>query len=152
MGRKNTSTVLNKKMLKQSILNSIMVNGSKRTSEKIFLKSMKLVQIVEPQKSFETILKLAVLNSSPAIYIKKIRRKRKRTVEFPFLLKPQLRVSYGIKFIIRYSKKSSIAPFFKSLNTELLNSSKKVSSSFKAKTSLYKEAFLKKKFANYRWF
>lgn len=139
-------------MLKQSILTGIMKNGNKRTSEKVFLKSVKLIQMRENQKSFKRILKLSIVNSSPAISIRKIRRKRKRTVEFPFLLKPRLRTSYGIKFLTQHSKKRSKAPFFESFNEELLNSSKKISSSFKHKTNLYKEAFLKKKFANYRWF
>ena len=42
--------------------------------------------------------------------------------------------------------------FHPNLKMEFINSSKKTSLSFKHKISVHKEAHLKRKFANYRWF
>lgn len=129
-----------------------MVNGNKRTSEKVFFKSLKLIQKTQLKKNFEAVLKMSLVNSSPLIYVKQIKRKRKRTIEFPFLLNSKLKLSYGIKFLVSNSKKNKAESFYKSFNTELLNSSKKISLSFKQKTDLHKDGFAKRKFANYRWF
>ena len=88
-------------MLKINIFNRIMFNGNKQTSEKLFLKSLKQIQKINSKKKFEDIIKLGLINSSPVVYLKIIKRKRKRTVEFPFLLKNQIRLSYGIKLILK---------------------------------------------------
>jgi len=140
------------KTLKQSIANLIMINGNKRTSEKVFFKTLKSIQKNQLKKNFEAILKTSLVNSSPLLYVKQIKRKRKRTVEFPFLLNSKLKMSYGIKFLVMNSKKNRAESFYKSFNTELINSSKKTSLSFKKKLELHKEGFAKRKFANYRWF
>ena len=140
------------KTLKQSIANLIMINGNKRTSEKVFFKTLKSIQKNQLKKNFEAILKTSLVNSSPLLYVKQIKRKRKRTVEFPFLLNSKLKMSYGIKFLVMNSKKNRAKSFYKSFNTELINSSKKTSLSFKQKLELHKEGFAKRKFANYRWF
>lgn len=140
------------KTLKQSIANLIMINGNKRTSEKVFFKTLKSIQKNQLKKNFEAILKTSLVNSSPLLHVKQIKRKRKRTVEFPFLLNSKLKMSYGIKFLVMNSKKNRAESFYKSFNTELINSSKKTSLSFKQKLELHKEGFAKRKFANYRWF
>lgn len=138
--------------LKQNIFNHIMVNGSKETSEKTFFKSLKSIQKELLKKNFEEILKVSLINSSPTVYMKRIQRKRKRTTEFPFLLKSKARISYGIKLLVHSARKNLQNSFYKILKIELINSSKKKSSSFKRKTDIHKEVFLKKKFANFRWF
>jgi ribosomal protein S7 len=144
--------MMKRKTLKQSVFKRIMVNGNKRTSEKVFLKTLKLIQKTEPLKSFEAIFKTALVNSSPLLYVKQIKRKRKRTVEFPFLLNSNLKLSYAIKFLVLNSRKKKVQSFCKNLNLELLNSSKKNSTSFKQRIDLHKDGFAKRKFANYRWF
>ena len=143
---------MNKRILKHNLFNHIMVNGNKTTSEKILLKSLKLIQKNQLKKNFEKIVLLSLINNSPTVNIKNIRRKRKRTLEFPFLLKPHLRISYGIKFLLKHSKNYTEKSSYSNLEFELVNSAKKVSSSFKHKKDLYKNAFLKKKFTTYRWF
>ena len=129
-----------------------MINGNKTTSEKILLKSLKLIQKTQLSKSFEKIVLLSLINNSPIVNIKNIKRKRKRTIEFPFLLRPELRLSYGIKFLLQHSKNRTEKTFYSNLKLELINSAKKTSLSFKHKKDLYKNAFLKKKFTTYRWF
>lgn len=139
-------------MLKENILNQIMTNGNKRTSEKVFIKTLKLLQKMEKDKNFEILLKTSFVNSSPTLYIKKIQRKRKRTTEFPYLLNSKLKLFYAIKFLILNSKKRKIESFYKNFNQELINSSKKISQTFKQKVEIHKDGFAKRKFANYRWF
>jgi ribosomal protein S7 len=129
-----------------------MIKGNKPTSEKVLVKVIKLLQKIDKNKNFESILKTSIINSSPILYVKKIQRKRKRTTEFPFLLNSKLKLSYAIKFLILNSKKRKIEPFYKNFNQEIINSSKKISLTFKQKIEIHKEGFTKRKFANYRWF
>ena len=144
--------MIKRKNLKQNIFNRIMVNGNKRISEKIFFKTLKTIQKTESKKDFESILKFSLINSAPLIYVKNIKRRRKRTIEFPFLLNSKLKVSYAIKFLVSNSLKKKTGPFFKSLNSELINSSKKTGMSYKQKIDLHKDGFSKRKFSNFRLF
>jgi len=138
---------------KHKIQNHIMMSGKKKTAEKLILKSLKLLQKTIP-KNVRTVLKYSVTNSSPTIYIKSIERNRRNNLEFPFLLNKNKRLFYGIKSIVFFSNKKLkySETFFESFNSEILNSSKKVGRSAQKKLDTHKEAFLKKKFSNYRWF
>ena len=151
MGQKNFQ-VMYKNSLRDKMYNRIMLNGNKRTSEKLLFKTIKLTQKISLKKRGEDIVKTSLINSSPTIYIRKIQRKRKKTVEFPFLLKPKLKISYGIKNLIKFENKGLVKSFYKNFNSNLLNSCNKVGSNFNYKKQLHKEAFIKKKFANFRWF
>ena len=139
-------------MLKSNIFKKIMLNGNKQTSEKIFLKSLKIIQKIHYNKKFEDIVKFGLINSSPVVYLKTIKRKRKQTMEFPFLLQDKLRLSYGIKLILKTCKFSKFKKFYEQLNLELTESSKNLGLNKDKKLQLHQQAFAKKKFSNYRWF
>jgi len=138
--------------LKNSLHTRIMMNGNKQTAEKLFLKSLKKLQKLKVKKEIENVIKLSIINSSPIVFIKRIKRKRKRTVEFPFLLNSSARVSYGIKFIIQQCKSTNTQPFYYNFALECENSANFESISVKKKTLLHQDSFSKKKFATYRWF
>jgi ribosomal protein S7 len=144
--------MISKKTLKEKILNQIMINGNKHTTEKVFVQTIKLLQKIEKNKNFEAILKTSIINSSPVVYIKKIQRKRKRTTEFPFLLNSKLKLSYAIKFLILSCKKQKTKQFYINFNQEIVNSTKKIGLTVKQKIEIHKDGFAKRKFANYRWF
>lgn len=129
-----------------------MLNGNKQTSEKLLFKSVKYIQKLQKKKKFKDILKLSLTSVSPILQIKNIQRKRKKSIEFPFLLKSNLKISYGLKNLVKFGKKSSTNFFYYNFHNELINSCNKTGSGFNFKKQLHKEAFLKKKFANFRWF
>ena len=138
---------------KTRIYNRIMLNGNKQTSEKLFFKTLKKIQKNQNKKKIEDLIKLGLVKSSPVTFLKQVKRKRKRTTEFPFLLHPNSRVAYGLKFILNNCQSTpTTRPFYKQLGLELVNSSKHLSKSVTKKVFLHQESFLKKKFANYRWF
>lgn len=138
--------------IKNIFLNLLMFNGNKKTSEKLLIKSLKILQKNFNQKNFNDLIKIGLINSAPILFLKNIKRKRKRTVEFPFLLNSNLRLFYGIKFIIKNCSIKKNQSFYNKLEAELVNSSKNISQSVKKKKDLHQEATVKKKFANYRWF
>mgnify|MGYP006098141641 CR=1 FL=1 len=127
-----------------TITNLLTNSGSKWKSEKILFKTLKVIQ-KKSSKNVVDILKLAVINSSPYFQIKKIRRKKKNSIEFPFLLQSKTRIVCGIKYIVSKSK-------HKKFHIELLESSDQLGLSVASKKLIHKESFIKKKVANYRWF
>ena len=138
--------------VKSNFLNLLMMNGNKQTSEKLLIKMSKNFQKKINKKNFIELFKNGLINSSPIFFFKNIKRKRKKTIEFPFLLKPRLRMFYGTKFIVKNCLSKNNSSFYLMFKEELVNSLKNISVSVKEKKKLHKEAVLKKKFANYRWF
>ena len=138
--------------LKINFLNLLMLNGNKQTSEKLLIKISKNFQKKFNKKNFIELFKNGIINSSPILFFKNIKRKRKKTVEFPFLIKPRLRIFYGTKFMLKNCVYKNNISFYLTFKEELSGSLKKKSVSVKEKKNLHKEAVLKKKFANYRWF
>lgn len=139
-------------MIKNTVFNQVALNGNKFKSEKLVYKSIKKIQKTNKKKSFKDLFKTSIINSSPVFYLKNIKRKRKKNVEFPFMLSKNLRVSYSLKFILYYCKNIKSSALYLKLNNELVQSSKRDSQSVKHIEKLYKDAFIKKKFASYRWF
>jgi len=133
-------------------INYVMQDGKKQTSEKLLLKSYKLIQKIQIKKNFKEIFKIALINSSPVFFLKQIKRTKKRTLEFPFLLNNSLKLYYGIKSIISSSNVKKSLTFYEKCSSELINSSKLISDGVKKKKEIYKTAFLTKRYANYRWF
>ena len=96
-------------------------------------------------RNIENIIKLSIINSSPYFSIKKLQRKKKNPIEFPFLLSKQNRVMFGLKNLTKNS-------CHRKLSFEVLGSSNREGLTVSGKKNLHKESFLRKKVANYRWF
>ena len=140
-------------LIKNLLLNHLMKNGSKNLSEKLLIKIVKLIQKNLYYKNFEGLIKLSLINSSPHIFLKKLKRRKKVSLEVPFLLKNSIRISYGIKFILKefLSHKNSLLLTNKIYRAFLESSSFK-GFCIKNIDELHKKAFINKKFSNYRWF
>lgn len=129
---------------KTKYINQLMSKGKKNKSELILFTNLKKMQKSYNKDSTE-ILKLSVLNLAPFFNIKKRKRKRKNSLEFPFFLNQKKRIMYALKELTKNNTK----PKFYS---EMINSAKLTGHSIINKEKLHKESFLKKKTSNYRWF
>ena len=98
------------KIIKNKIINHIMVDGQKNTSEKILLKSIKNLN-KNINKQVKKIFQLGLINSSPIFSIhqsenKKVKKKKRKVRITPFFLTSQKnRTSLSIKFITNSLKK-----------------------------------------------
>lgn len=127
---------------KIKFINQLMLGGNKWKSEKMLLNIFKKVQKLK-KFQINLVLKFVVINNSPYFNIKQVQKKRKKIIEFPFLLNNDLRIFYGIKNIVNNKKK---------LHIDLLNSVNNKGVSVDLKKKIHKDSFIKKKLANYRWF
>lgn len=145
------------KEIKQNIYNLIMKNGKKQTSEKLFLKSLKLLQKNLKIKNSKHIIKTSIINGAPLTKLKMVNRNKKRrnkhNITFPYLLTFNQKISTSIKNLILETQKNKNSKyFFENLFNEILNTSNKKGNVNEKVYNQHTEAFLKKKFSNYRWF
>lgn len=125
--------------------NHLMSEGNKSTCEKVIFKNIKLLQKTS-KKNHTDLIKLAVINSSPVIQLRQIRKKKRKSIkEFPYVLKKQNRISLGVKMIVKNNETTS---FYE----EILLFSKKRSEVLKIKETKQELALTTKKNIFFRWF
>jgi len=143
-------------ILKDKIVNVLMKNGSKHTSEKILLKSSKLLQ-KSSKKNFQSLIQLAIINATSTFklneqIVKKSKRKSKKITP-SFILKNSLRTMTALKFIkTAVCEKGNSIGFHKNLTKEILTSSSLKGQSVEQKTKLQVQVLLNKRYlSKFKW-
>ena len=143
-------------IFKNKIVNVFMKNGKKHTSEKILLKSSKLIQKLS-RKNFKSLAQLAIVNTTSVFKLneqvmKKGKRKSKKVTP-SFIIKDSLRVMTALKFIKNtVQKKKNSANSFKNLSNELLASALLKGQSIEQKTKLQTQILLNKRYlSKFKW-
>lgn len=135
--------------LKIQIYNLFLLNGNKNICEKLFLKTIKVIQKLSKKNSID-LIKLAVINNSYSIEIKKLKRKRKKIKEFPYIPNKKTRIFLALKNILSISKNKH-DNFHNKLKQQILESSKNAGVSIKKKEAVQEQSLKLKKYAHYRW-
>lgn len=141
--------------IRNKLINHIMINGKKKTSEKILLKSFKEIQ-KNSKKQSEDLIKLAIIHSTPIFKLHRIinkNRKKKKVKEIPaFITKTISRTSLAIKFILSSIKNKKSNNLYIKLKQEILTAAQSKGPSIELKNNLQKQILLKKRFFTYyRW-
>lgn len=114
--------------LKKKVINILLLtNGNKRTSEKIFKNSLKLLQ-KKTKKNFCYILKKSLINTTPIFKnteygIKRGKRKTLKVVP-QFVHKPDVRLTASLKLIdsaLNQNKLNESKSFYQKLSNEILS-------------------------------
>lgn len=147
--------MINKKELKNKLLNHILNKGQKHISEKILLKNFKSIQKSQ-KKSHNEIMKLAIVNVTPTFRIIKLKNKRRRkksVTEIPaFLSNYTYRTSWGLKYLVKNSTSKTNNNFFNKLKSEIISNAMYEGITVTFKNELQNKALNKKKyFRHYRW-
>jgi len=142
--------------LKVKMINTLMINGKKKTGEKILLKFAKLLY-KSNTKSFKNLVHLAIINSTSTFKLnEQIIKKGKRKVikSTPsFILNESIRIMTSLKFIKNavVKNRNSIC-FYKSFVNEVLGSSQLKSQSVDQKNQLQKQILINKRYlSRFRW-
>lgn len=140
--------------IKNKLINHIMINGEKKTSEKIVLNCLKELQKKNSKRTNE-LVKLAIISATPIFKLHTIKNKKSKKhklKEIPaFITNATYRISLAIKFIITSIKKKG-EHFYKKLNKEILLNSQQKGEAVQLKNNLQQKALLQKKFLKfYRW-
>jgi len=148
---------MKKKEIKNKMINHVMTNGGKKTSENIVFKTIKKLQ-KNSKKQLKQIIQLSILNSTPTFKLHKIenkkQKKRNRKIrEIPaFISKSTARTSIAIKYILASIKRKESKKIYKKLNNEIIMTAKSKGNAIELKNRLQQQVILKKHFFNYyRW-
>jgi|YelNatPaOPRAMG01_1025707.scaffolds.fasta_scaffold18628_8 ribosomal protein S7 len=148
----------NKIEIAKKLIRHLMLNGEKNTSEKLFLKSLKALQ-VKSLKQTKKVLQLCLINLTPLFKLhkssnKKVKKKKRKIKITPvFINKTQNRTSFGIKFFLQHLRKiKSNAFFYQKLTNEILLVADKKGIIPELKKESQKNVNINKRYLkHYRW-
>lgn len=136
-------------VLVAKFINNMMLQGKKETARKIFYDAIEIVdEKVEEESGIET-WKKALNNVMPSVMVKS-RRVGGATYQIPMEVKPDLKVSFGIKWMINFSRKRNEKSMANKLAGEILAASKGEGAAVKKKEDTHKMADANKAFSHFR--
>ena len=135
--------------LVSKFINNMMLQGKKETARKIFYEAIDLVDAkIEEEAGIET-WKKALNNVMPSVMVKS-RRVGGATYQIPMEIKPDLKVSLGIKWMINFARKRNEKSMANKLAGEIIAASKGEGASVKRKEDTHKMADANKAFSHFR--
>ena len=136
-------------VLVSKFINNMMMQGKKETARKIFYDAIDIVDgKVEEDVGIET-WKKALNNVMPSVMVKS-RRVGGATFQIPMEVKPDLKVSFGIKWMISYARKRNEKSMANKLAGEIMAASKGEGAAVKKKEDTHKMADANKAFSHFR--
>ena len=130
-------------------INSMMWQGKRSTSERIFYTALTKVQ----EKGGDEALKLfkkAVENTKPVLEVK-TRRVGGANYQVPVEVNADRRTSLAIRWILTYARGRAEKGMIDKLSNELLDAANGKGAAIKKKEDVHRMAEANKAFAHYRW-
>ena len=136
-------------VLVAKFINNMMIQGKKETARKIFYDAIDIVDAkIEEEAGIET-WKKALNNVMPSVMVKS-RRVGGATFQIPTEVKPDLKISFGVKWMINYSRKRNEKSMANKLAGEILAAAKGEGAAVKKKEDTHKMADANKAFSHFR--
>jgi small subunit ribosomal protein S7 len=130
-------------------VNYLMVDGKKSISYAIFYDAIKLVEGKTKENGIE-IWKSALQNVMPAVEVKS-RRVGGATFQVPVEVRPERKVSLGIKWMIKYARSRGEKTMKERLAGEIIAASKGEGAAVKKKDDTHRMADANKAFSHFRF-
>ncbi len=130
-------------------VNYLMKDGKKSTAYTIFYDAIQLVEEKTKENGVET-WKKALANISPSVEVKS-RRVGGATFQVPLEVRPERKVSLGIKWMIDYSRKRGEKTMMERLAGEIIAGSKGEGAAIKKKDDTHRMAEANKAFSHFRF-
>jgi small subunit ribosomal protein S7 len=135
--------------LAAKFINCLMKEGKKNLAYKIFYDSIEIVSEKTNEKGLD-IWKKALNNIMPHVEVKK-KRIGGATFQVPIEVRPERKISLGIKWLIYYSRLRSENTMKEKLANEIISASKGDGNAVKKKTDIHKMAESNKAFSHFRF-
>lgn len=130
-------------------VNNLMYDGKKNISYNIFYDAIDIVQQKTEQDGLET-WKKALSNVTPSVEVRS-RRVGGATFQIPSEIRPERKVSMGIKWMIEYARKRNEKSMAQKLAGEIVAAAKEEGAAFKKKEDVHKMADANKAFSHFRF-
>ena len=133
-------------------VNTMMMSGKKNLAFKIFYDAMAIVDKNKPteDESSIDIWKKALSNVMPQVEVRS-RRIGGATFQIPMEIRPERKVSMGMSWMIKFSRKRNEKSMAQKLAAEILAAYKEEGASIKKKTEVHKMAEANKAFSHFRF-
>ncbi|UII21794.1 30S ribosomal protein S7 [Fulvivirga ligni] len=130
-------------------VNYLMVDGKKSIAYNIFYEAVELVESKTGENGLET-WKKALNNIMPSVEVKS-RRVGGATFQVPMEVRPDRKVTLGIKWMIRYSRMRGEKTMRDRLAGEIISASKGEGAAVKKKDDTHRMAEANKAFSHFRF-
>ena len=136
-------------ILVSRFINNLMQQGKKEKARKIFYDAIDVVDAkIEEEPGIDT-WKKALNNIMPSVMVKS-RRVGGATFQIPMEVKPDLKVSLGIKWMIKYARSRNEKSMAQKLANEIIAASKGEGAAVKKKEDTHRMAEANKAFSHFR--
>lgn len=130
-------------------VNNLMLQGKKETAYKIFYDAIDIVTKRTNEDGLDT-FKKALENVSPQIEVRS-RRIGGATFQIPTEIRPDRKMSIGMKNLILYARKRGDKGMAAKLANEIIAASKGEGNAYKRKEEIHRMADANKAFAHFRF-
>lgn len=130
-------------------VNNLMLDGKKSTAYNIFYGAVDLVESKTSENGLET-WKKALNHISPSVEVKS-RRVGGATFQVPLEVRPDRKISLGMKWMIQYAKARGEKTMTERLAGEIIAASKGEGSAVKKKDDTHRMAEANKAFSHFRF-
>lgn len=138
-----------KDTLVTQFVNCLMLEGKKSTAYRMFYDAVGIVEARTKDNGLET-WKKALNNVMPSVEVKS-RRVGGATFQVPIEVRPNRKVSLGIKWLIRYAKSRGEKTMTERLAGEIIAASKGEGAAVKKKDDTHRMADANKAFSHFRF-
>lgn len=131
------------------LINRIMIDGKRGVAQTILYDAFELVRQrtgKDPMEVFEA----AIKNIMPVLEVK-ARRVGGANYQVPVEVKPERRISLGLRWLVNYSRNRGEKTMIERLAAEIIDASNNTGASVKKREDTHKMAEANKAFAHYRW-
>lgn len=133
----------------QRLINKVMTRGKKTLAERIVYSALRHVQQRTGQDPVQVFEK-ALQNVMPVLEVKP-RRVGGANYQVPVEVRPERRVSLGIRWLVEYARQRPERGMVEKLAREILDASQGQGGAVKRKEEVHRMAEANKAFAHYRW-
>lgn len=133
-------------------VNNLMYDGKKSLSFETFYNALEIVEKRTEESGLSGLetFKKALSNITPQVEVRS-RRVGGATFQIPQEIRPERRVSMGIKWMILYSRKRNEKSMAQKLAGEIVAASKEEGAAFKKKEDVHRMAEANKAFSHFRF-
>jgi len=131
------------------LVNKVMTRGKKSLAERIVYSALETIQ-EKGNKEPVKVLDQALHNIMPVLEVKP-RRVGGATYQVPIEVRPERRMSLGVRWLVQYARQRPGRTMRDKLAAEILDASNNAGAAVKRREDTHKMAEANKAFAHYRW-
>jgi small subunit ribosomal protein S7 len=131
------------------LINKVMLDGKKSTSEAVVFGALELMEKAEGKEPI-SILEAALRNVTPLLEVKP-RRVGGATYQVPVEIRPGRNTALAIRWILKAAKARGGKSMAEKLAAEMVDASKGQGAAVKKREDTHKMAEANRAFAHYRW-